>query len=203
MRALIMAGGLGSRLNMGEKPLVTICGKPMISYVIEAFTGAGMEVIVVASPRTPMTRNWCRAQGIPCYTASGDGYIADVIEAAVGLEEDQPFFTCVADLPCLDADLVGDIHAAYGASGLPALSTWVPLTLCMQYDCRTRYILKDGETDICPAGINILHGGRITEEQAERRLTIRDRRLVFNINTRDELAMARKHLCPEPASGRT
>ncbi|KQC04865.1 MAG: 5-deoxyadenosylcobinamide phosphate nucleotidyltransferase [Methanoculleus sp. SDB] len=202
MRALIMAGGVGSRLNMGEKPLVTICEKPMITYVIEAFAGAGMEVIVVASPKTPMTKNWCRAHGIPCFGASGGGYIADVIEAAVELEEDHPFYTCVADLPCLDPDLIADIHAAYGASGLPALSTWVPRSLCMQYDCRTRYIERDGKTDICPAGVNILHGGHITEEQAEHRLVIADRRLVFNINTRGELAMARKHLCPENASGR-
>ena len=41
MLALILAGGEGARLGMGEKPLVTICGRPMVGYVIEAFTGAG------------------------------------------------------------------------------------------------------------------------------------------------------------------
>ena len=42
MHALIMAGGSGSRLNLGEKPLILIGGRPMISYVIDAFLSAGL-----------------------------------------------------------------------------------------------------------------------------------------------------------------
>ena len=34
MRALIMAGGAGSRLNLGEKPLILINNQPMIGYII-------------------------------------------------------------------------------------------------------------------------------------------------------------------------
>lgn len=73
MLALIMAGGQGSRLRMGEKPLVTICGRPMLSYVIDAFESAGHEVIVVASHRTPYTRNWCRARGLLFMRRKGSG----------------------------------------------------------------------------------------------------------------------------------
>jgi adenosylcobinamide-phosphate guanylyltransferase len=29
-----MAGGEGRRINLGEKPLVLICGRPMIAYSI-------------------------------------------------------------------------------------------------------------------------------------------------------------------------
>ena len=38
MHALIMAGGVGSRLERGEKPLILVRGKPMIAYVIDAFS---------------------------------------------------------------------------------------------------------------------------------------------------------------------
>ena len=55
MHALILAGGEGTRLGMGEKPLVSICGKPMVSWVTDAFRAAALEVTVVASHRTPMT----------------------------------------------------------------------------------------------------------------------------------------------------
>ena len=87
MLALIMAGGRGTRLRMGEKPLVTICGRPMLSYVTDAFVAAGHEVVVVASYRTPFTKNWCRAQGIALYEAEGLGYIEDINAAAADLEE--------------------------------------------------------------------------------------------------------------------
>jgi len=107
MLALIMAGGKGSRLRMGEKPLVTICARPMLSYVIDAFEAAGHEVVVVASHRTPYTKNWCRARGVTLYEAEGLGYVEDIQAAAGDLgEEGIPFFTCVSDLPCLVPDII-------------------------------------------------------------------------------------------------
>ena len=53
MHALIMAGGEGRRINLGEKPLVLVCGRPMISYITDAFIGAGVDPVVAASPKTP------------------------------------------------------------------------------------------------------------------------------------------------------
>lgn len=47
MYALILAGGSGTRLNLGEKPLVTLNGKPIIEYVIKAFHDAGDRKSVV------------------------------------------------------------------------------------------------------------------------------------------------------------
>lgn len=41
MFALIMAGGAGSRLGLGEKPVVDVCGRPMIRYVLDAFDAEG------------------------------------------------------------------------------------------------------------------------------------------------------------------
>ncbi|MGD9490865.1 MAG: NTP transferase domain-containing protein, partial [Methanoregulaceae archaeon] len=73
MRALILAGGSGSRLSLGEKPLVMVDGVPMISRIITAFQKAGCEVVVVLSPRTPFTNIWCRAHDILHYVASGTG----------------------------------------------------------------------------------------------------------------------------------
>ncbi|NYT06096.1 MAG: NTP transferase domain-containing protein [Methanomicrobiales archaeon] len=196
MRALIMAGGEGSRLNLGEKPLVTICGRPMIAYVISAFTGAGMEVVVIASPRTPMTQNWCRSNGVSVISASGEGYVSDLVEAVGVLQETGPFFTSVSDLPCLEPDLIAAIHDAFTAAGTDALSTWVPVQRCRAYDCRTRYVETIGGENVCPAGVNILNGSRIEEEQEEHPLVLDDARLAFNINTREELAAARSFLCP-------
>ncbi|NLM29725.1 MAG: NTP transferase domain-containing protein [Methanomicrobiales archaeon] len=196
MLALIMAGGQGLRLRMGEKPLVTICERPMLSYVIDAFEGAGHEVIVVASYRTPFTRNWCRARGITLYEAEGLGYIEDIQAAAEDLgEEGRPLFTCVSDLPCLVPGIITGIEEAWRRAGTPACSTWVPRDLCEEQGCRTQYTEMIDGTPACPAGINILTAGDLEGAQEELQLLLHDRRLVFNINTREELLLVQKYLC--------
>lgn len=196
MLALIMAGGRGTRLQMGEKPLVTICGRPMLSYVTDAFVVAGHEVVVVASHRTPFTKNWCRAQGVTLYEAEGLGYVEDINAAAVDLEkEGTPFFTCVSDLPCLTPDVIAGIEDSWRRAGTLACSTWVPRGLCEEHGCRTQYAEVVDGIPACPAGINILTAGSPGAAQDEHRLLLRDRKLVFNINTREELALVQKYLC--------
>lgn len=201
MLALIMAGGEGTRLRMGEKPLVTICGRPMLSYVIDAFESAGHEVIVVASHRTPYTKNWCRARKIALYEAEGLGYVEDIRAAAEDLVgEGIPFFTSVSDIPCLTPGIIADIEDAWLRADKPACSTWVPCDLCEEHGCRTHYAEDIGDTLACPAGINILTGGDLDTPQAELQFLLHDRRIVFNINTREELALVQEYLCKKEVS---
>ncbi len=196
MLALIMAGGQGSRLGMGEKPLATICGRPMLAYVVDAFRASGHEVVVVASHRTPFTKNWCRAQGIALYAAEGLGYVEDICAAAGDLARDgEPFFTCVSDLPCLGPDIVAGVEDAWRRAGKAACSTWVPRDLCEEHGCRTQYTETIDGTPACPAGINILTAGSLDGPEEELQLLMHDRRLVFNINTREELALVQEYLC--------
>lgn len=197
MLALIIAGGEGTRLNMGEKPLVRICGIPMLSYVIEAFSRAGSDVMVVNSYRTPLTANWCRSQGIDCMTARGAGYVEDLVEAALRLEVSGPFFTSVSDIPCITSDIIAMIAAAYENSDCEACSTWVPAAICTGHDCRTRYPQEINGVRACPAGINILLGSAVRREQTELSLVLSEPRLAFNINTRVDLERAEAFLCPE------
>jgi adenosylcobinamide-phosphate guanylyltransferase len=197
VHALIMAGGSGTRLAMGEKPLVLVCGRPMIAFVIDAFSGCGIDVLVVTSPRTPMTANWCRSNGIPAYTAAGRGYVEDLVEAAEILGEKGPLFSCVADLPCISDGIIRKIHSRWQESGREACSVWVPLALCEQHHCIPRYTEKLDGIQVCPAGINILTGSRIASEQEELSLVLPERRLVFNVNTREERERVETYLCPD------
>ncbi|MDD2473340.1 MAG: NTP transferase domain-containing protein [Methanoculleus sp.] len=196
MLALIMAGGEGSRLQMGEKPLVTVCERPMLTYVIDAFSSAGHEVVVIASHKTPFTKNWCRAQGVTLYEAEGVGYVEDIRAAVEDLgEEGTPVFTCVSDLPCLAPEIIAGVEDAWRRAGTPACSTWVPRALCEEHGCRTQYTETIDSIAACPAGINILTAGGLDAPEEELRLLLSDRRLVFNINTREELALVQDYLC--------
>jgi adenosylcobinamide-phosphate guanylyltransferase len=195
MLALILSGGEGSRLGLGEKPLVDICGRPMVARVLDAFTGAGLEVVVVASRRTPMTMNYLRAQGIPFYRARGRGYVEDIIEAVTELDASAPLFTSVADIPCLRPEHVKEIRTTYLAQGKPALSTWVPRDLCPVGGCRTDYTETVGGVPAMPVGVNILLGERIRKPQEEHRLLLSDPVLARNVNTPEELEAVRRVLC--------
>jgi adenosylcobinamide-phosphate guanylyltransferase len=189
---------------MGEKPLVTICGSPMIAYVSDAFTCAGHEPVVIVSPACPCTVNWCRAHRIGFYVGRGSGYIEDLVEAGTALDATGPLFTCVADLPCITPAIIGRIAQHYRTQGTPACSVWVPAALCSAQDPRRGYADVVDGIPAYPCGINMLRAERIAAPQEESRILCRDPRLGFNINTRGDLERVRRVLCPAahaPANG--
>ncbi len=50
---VIMAGGMAKRMGGVEKPLVKICGKPMIEHVLVVARKLTRRVYVATSPNTP------------------------------------------------------------------------------------------------------------------------------------------------------
>ena len=190
MYALIMAGGAGSRLNLGEKPLGMICGRPMLSYVIDAFEGAGCTPVVTVSHRTPMTLNWCRAHGIEFCKTNGAGYVEDMVCAVGMLEEKKPLFVSASDLPCIAPDIIHTINDAYSSSGKDACSVWVPATMAISGPDGVPYRENIQGITACPAGVNILLGSLITQPQDELQLLLEEPRLALNVNTKADLAKA-------------
>ena len=184
MRALIMAGGEGSRLNLGEKPLILIGGEPMLARVVRAFQMAGCEPVVAVTRRTPMTANWCRAQGIPVCRADGKGFVDDMVQAVRILEEEEPLIISVSDIPCITPETVKQVTGSYQTCRQDALSTWVPAALVRS--CRGGMPYRETINGIaaCPAGINILRGDIIDEPQDEHTLLLEDPGLALNVNTR-------------------
>ena len=186
MLALIMAGGEGRRLNLGEKPLITIGNRPMVSWVIDAFMAAHCDPVVVTSPRTPMTVNWCRARGIDFCKTEGRGYIEDMVAAVTALEEEDPLFVSVSDIPCVSPAVICRITDEYKGSGKDACSAWVPSRLMNPGTEGMPYHELVNGTDACPAGVNILRGDRIAMPQEELQILLEDPGLALNVNTRPD-----------------
>jgi adenosylcobinamide-phosphate guanylyltransferase len=184
MLSLIMAGGEGRRLNLGEKPLISILDRPMISWVIDAFLAAKCDPVVVTSFRTPMTMNWCRVQGIDFCKTEGAGYIEDMMAAVRTLGEDKPLFISVSDIPCITGDIIRTIETAYRSSGKDACSAWIPSNLVKTSRDGMPYREQVQGMEACPAGINILRGDFIAEPQEELQILLHEPRLALNVNTR-------------------
>lgn len=198
MYALIMAGGAGSRLNLGEKPLISICGYPMISYIIDAFDKAGCTPVVLASSKTPMTINWCRAQGIDFCKTEGSGYVHDMVEGVKILGENNPLFVSVSDIPCITPEIIHTISHAYQYSGKDACSTWVPETLVNTSPDGMPYREMVQGISACPAGVNILRGSHIDQTQDELQLLLKEPRLAMNVNTKADRVNAEIFLKQNP-----
>jgi adenosylcobinamide-phosphate guanylyltransferase len=190
MRALIMAGGEGRRLNLGEKPLILVNGRPMIGYVVDAFHSAGCEPVVATSPKTPMTTNWCRVNGIDFCKCEGTGYIEDMVFAVRELNEEEPLFVCVSDIPGIITENVRLIRETYASEGRDALSVWIPATLVKSGCGGMPYRMPVHGIDACPVGVNILRGNEISSVQEEFALLLNDPGLALNVNTRDDLIAA-------------
>jgi adenosylcobinamide-phosphate guanylyltransferase len=198
MHALIMAGGSGSRLARGEKPLIPVCNRPMVSYITDAFRSAGCEPVVVVSRKTPMTANWCRAHDIAVVRTDGNGYIEDMVSAARNLEEENPMFISVSDIPCITPEIITTILRSYHDCKKDALSVWVPAYRVKSCRGGMPYHEQINGTDACPAGVNILLGKKINAAQEEFAFLLDEPRLALNVNTREDLARTEAFLAAAP-----
>lgn len=191
MHVLIMAGGRASRLSMGEKALTRVADKPLLLYVIEAVCSAGLDPVVVTSPKTPFTTNFCRACGIDWICASGAGYVEDIQEAVTTLEIEGPVVTICADLPGITAEHIKYLIDYYHSKDCESCSVWIPFDAM---ESSRDSCMDTPDLPGIPVGLNILRGDLIESEQQEERLIIDDPLLALNINTRKDLIIAEKLL---------
>lgn len=194
MLALILAGGEGSRLHLGEKGLVPVCGKIMIERVIESFTSADCEPIVVTSHKTPYTKNWCRINNIEYIDTSGAGYIEDLHEAIEMSDASGAVFTSATDIPCLKPEIITYVKELYESSDKPACSAWTPVKYCEKYGLTPRYVEEINGVPSTPCAFNILLADMIDEVQDELKILLDIPGLAFNINTRRELEVLESEL---------
>lgn len=97
--ALVMAGGKGSRLGYVAKPFLELCGKPMVSHVVEKVSKLCRETIIALSRATISgASSVCRLALVDCIETSGADYVKDLSFAlnmvrrpALVLPSDTPF----------------------------------------------------------------------------------------------------------------
>ena len=188
-----MAGGRGSRLNMGEKPLVTLFGRPLIDYVALALEDSSVDRIFVATTdNVPRTQEWATERGLCVMETGGYGYVADMIEAVKKAEVTDPIMIIMADLPLVTSDLIDEIIEVYEERPEPALSTHTPLDLHSRLGRRPDSLFNYLGQLIVPAGINVLDGVDIEKEQEDFHLILERIELAVNVNVAGDLMLCEK-----------
>jgi adenosylcobinamide-phosphate guanylyltransferase len=191
--ALVMAGGKGTRMALSEeKPLLRVGGKPVIEHVITALKNAKKisSVVVAVSDYTPKTAKAMLQFSVSVIKTPGKEYVSDMGYAVrtLGL---QTVLAICADLPLITADVIDAIVECYERCGKPALSVVVPMETKTQLGLSGKYGFELNGTRVVPAGINVIDGLRIDEEELDEEIYVFDRKEVaLNINTVQELRIA-------------
>jgi len=191
--ALVMAGGKGTRLALSEeKPLLQVGGKPVIEHVIAALRNASkVESIVVAvSDYTPKTAKLMATFPVSIVITPGKEYVSDMGYAVktLGL---QTVLAIAADLPLITGEVIDAIIERYEQCGRSALTVVVPMETKEKLGLGGEYAFELGNRRVVPAGINVIDGQRIDEEELDQEICLLDsKEVAVNINTVQELRVA-------------
>jgi len=188
-----MAGGRGSRLKMGEKPMVTLLGRPLIEYVCTALEESTVQRIFVALTDTvPDTRRWTVERGLEVLETEGRGFVADMVSAVQTIGTSEPVLIIMADLPLINSELIDQIIEVYDQRPEPALSTHTPLSLHRRLGRRPDSLFNYQGQLIVPSGINVLDGSQIEREQEDFHFILERIELAVNVNVVDDLRLCEK-----------
>jgi len=195
--ALVMAGGKGTRMLIREeKPLIRVCGKPVIEYVLEALENAKKidSVVVAVSSCTPKTAQFLSKFPVKVVQTPGKDYVSDMGYASQNLKLGV-FLAIAADLPLVTGEVLDSIVERYVCCGKPALTVAVPLETKQRLGMCVEYSFKMDDKDVVPVGINVIDGRRrYGDEWLDQDIYLLDlEELAVNINTVHELQLA-EHL---------
>ncbi|HON36473.1 MAG TPA: NTP transferase domain-containing protein [Methanothrix sp.] len=190
-----MAGGRGSRLKRGEKPMVTIFGRRLIEYVALALEESSVERIHIATTENvPLTREWALDWNLSVLDTPGMGFVPDMIYAVKAAEVADPIMIVMADLPLINSDLIDTIIEVYEGRPEPALSTHTPLDLHRRLGRRPDSLFNYRDQLIVPSGINVLEGREIEREQEDYHLIMERIELAVNVNVAEDLRLCERIL---------
>ncbi len=196
--ALVMAGGKGTRMKLAqEKPLIEVCGKPVIEYVLAALKEAKKVdcIIVATSTSTPKTTALMRQLGVQVIETPGKDYVSDMGYTVQTLKLGV-FLAIAADLPLVTGEMIDAVLTRYERCGKPALTVAVPLETKARLGMCIDYSFKEGAQEVVPVGINVIDGSkRYGDEWLDQDIYVLDHQeLAVNINTVQELQLAEKLL---------
>ena len=166
----------------------------MIQLVIEALRQARSvnRIVVAVGPSTEQTARVVISLGVEVIRTSGNGYEPDMQEAirALGLGD---VLVVSADLPFLPPQIVDQAVEKYVSSKKPALMVATSEDFFNKFNMQPSYVFTEDGRRLVPVGVNIVDGKRIDEPVLDETVFVVELDdLVYNVNTQQDLEMARK-----------
>ena len=192
--AILMAGGMGTRLEVPEeKPLFKLHDKPLIKFVLDNLKESKLidEIVIAVSPNTCKTTEYLKSLDgdFKIMDTSGDDYLKDlsyILEYFEKRSKKDILLFINADLPFISAETIDYVIRYYLKSDKDALSVIVPVEVYDDLGLNYSY-----EFNGCvPSGLNILRSENIIQD--ENQLVLKKVELALNINTIPDSEIAEK-----------
>ena len=187
MIGLVMAGGKGTRMKSNEEKLLLPYKQPLVLHVIDALKNSNCfeKIIAATSPNSPQTKNILVENNITIIETSGEGFVTDLNNILKQLDD----FVLVSsgDLPLLDGDIIKQI-----IDNVNHDKTWTSIVTTKSFqnslNLEPECITTLNDEDYAHTGISIVNASKISNLDTidEDYLIIDDKRVCFNINTKNE-----------------
>ena len=178
--ALVMAGGKGTRMTLSEeKPLLKIGGKTVIEHVLAALKNSEKvkSIVVAVSDYTPKTAKFMAGFPVKVIKTPGKEYVSDM-GCAVKKLKLQTVLAIAADLPLITGETIDGIVERYEQCGKPALTVVVSMETKEKLGLGGEYAFEVENRLVVPAGINVIDGRRIDEEELDEEICVVDRKRI-------------------------
>ena len=187
MIGLVMAGGKGTRMKSNEEKLLLQYKKPLVLHVIDALKNSNCfeKIIAATSPNSPQTKKILVGNNITIIETSGEGFVIDLNNILKQL--DDLILVASGDLPLLDGDIIKYIIANVNHD-----KTWTSIVTTKSFqnslNLEPECISTLNDEDYAHTGISIVNASKISNLATieEDYLIIDDKRVCFNINTKNE-----------------
>ena len=187
MIGLVMAGGKGTRMKSNEEKLLLPYKQPLVLHVIDALKNSNCfeKIIAATSPNSPQTKNILVENNITIIETSGEDFVTDLNNILKQLDD----FVLVSsgDLPLLDGDIIKQIIDNANND-----KTWTSIVTTKSFqnslNLEPECISTLNDEDYAQTGISIVNASKISNLDTieEDYLIIDDKRVCFNINTKNE-----------------
>lgn len=183
MIGLVMAGGRGTRMNLGEEKLLLVHKKPAVLHVVDALKGSGCfsKIVAATSKHSPKTHRLLAEYGVETVSTEGDGYVQDLQSVLKTLDE--PTLVVSGDMPLLDPQMIREIISRHMRE-----SVWQSFVVTKEFlenhGMKAEFSVECDNKECYYTGVSIVHPRRASPHTKETCTILDDRRIALNLNTK-------------------
>jgi adenosylcobinamide-phosphate guanylyltransferase len=185
MIGLIMAGGKGTRMNSNQEKLLLKYKKPVILHVLDALRNSNCfsKIIAATSSNSPETEKLLQESEIEVISTSGKDFVTDLNLVLTQLQDS--VFVTSGDIPLLDEKIIKEIVNNYDSKNIWT-SIMITQTFLNSLGIKSEY--KSENEKYVFSGISLVNAEKINDIESikETFLVIDDKRIGFNLNTKDD-----------------
>ena len=179
-------------MNIDKEKLLLKYKKPVILHVFDALKNSNCfsKILAITSPNSPNTKNLLEENEIDIFETQGNGYVEDLNYVLKTI--DDVLFITSGDLPLLDGLIIRNMVQKYQSPYM-----WITFLVTNKFltalQLTSDYNIIYNNRKCNFTGISIVDSKNIDsiEEVQEKYFILDDKRIAFNLNTKQDYDLLR------------